>query len=261
VCSSDLISAVFMDTDVLRKLEFTENEIKVYLALLTLGNSSATNIAKTAAIHRSKAYDSLQRLIDKGIIHYSVRDHKRVFSVNNPAELNKLLENRQTALDAEKVAVQELIKEASMIAKEQSTEETSNVYEGLFGIKVFHNQVLSIAEKGDELLILGIPVLANELLRGYFIEFHRLRREKKIPARLIYSYAARGMVEERKQLSLTLARYLPQNIKTPAVIWLLHGVVGIFHFNPKPMCYEIRSKEIFVGFQSYFEYLWELSGD
>ena len=52
----------------LSELGLTQNEIKIYLALLDIGESLAGTIAENSGIHRRNVYDSLERLIKKGFV-------------------------------------------------------------------------------------------------------------------------------------------------------------------------------------------------
>ena len=52
----------------LERIGLSPNEVKIYLTLLRLGASKAGKIAKEAQVDRSATYDSLKRLLEKGII-------------------------------------------------------------------------------------------------------------------------------------------------------------------------------------------------
>jgi sugar-specific transcriptional regulator TrmB len=57
-----------MDTKPLEKLGLQETEIKVYLALLKKGLSTATQISQYTALNRSHIYDKLDILLEKGLM-------------------------------------------------------------------------------------------------------------------------------------------------------------------------------------------------
>ncbi len=248
-----------MDTEILRKLDLTENEIKAYLALLELGPSPATRLAKHANIHRSKAYDSLQRLIAKGLVHYTVQNFRKIFVGNSVDALRRVVLEKEQKVNAQKAAVERLLPLLAQLEKTKTEESSSNVYEGLNGIKVFHNQILSKIQKEDSLAILGIPRAANELLEGFLMEFHVERVRRGVSTRLLYSYEARDKVIERKKLKHTQARYLDALFQTPATILLCDGTIGIISFHPRPVCYEIKNADLYPGFLTYFELLWSHS--
>ena len=52
----------------IREAGLTENESKVYLALLDLGPSLAGQISRKTGMHRRTVYDTTEMLIKKGLI-------------------------------------------------------------------------------------------------------------------------------------------------------------------------------------------------
>ena len=57
-----------MELSELRKIGLTEGEIRVYEALLNLGECTKTSLVKEAGIAPSNIYDITNRLIEKGIV-------------------------------------------------------------------------------------------------------------------------------------------------------------------------------------------------
>ena len=73
-----------MDTSVLWNLGLTKNEIKIYLTLLDEGSSTAGIITEKTGIHRRNVYDSIERLIEKGIVGYIVVKGRKHFEAVDP---------------------------------------------------------------------------------------------------------------------------------------------------------------------------------
>jgi len=61
----------------LQGIGLTDGETKAYLAMLELGSSTVGPIAKKSGISYSKIYEVLQRLIDKGIVSFIVKEKTR----------------------------------------------------------------------------------------------------------------------------------------------------------------------------------------
>ena len=248
-----------METEILRKIGMTENEIKIYLELIKLGSSSATSLSKLSGVNRSKVYEVIKKLSSKGLVHSVIQENKTTFSANPPEEILNIIKDEKEKLTEKESTLKNVIPYLKSIQKTEIEQQKANVYEGLKGIKAFHNKILNKAKPNTEICILGVPKIANELLEGYFIEFHKNRIKKKIRIKILYSYEAKEKVGERKNLSLTEAKYLGKEIKTPAVIWVYNGLIAIFDFDKKPVCYELINSEIYTSFLSYFEFLWRLA--
>ena len=114
--------------ETLKKIGLTTNEIKVYLTLLDLGSSLAGAIAKKANLHRRPTYDSLNRLIEKGLVSYTIKSGKKFF---RPADPERILE---IAKEREK-EIQKILPEIKKKFKATKVEIFSEIYEGKEGIK------------------------------------------------------------------------------------------------------------------------------
>ena len=66
-----------MDTEKLEKLGLSPNESKIYFALLDIGSSTADKISQKAGIHRRTIYDNIEKLLNKGLINYTIRGNKK----------------------------------------------------------------------------------------------------------------------------------------------------------------------------------------
>ena len=81
----------------LRDAGLTENESKVYLALLDFGPSLAGIISRKTGLHRRTVYDTTEMLIKKGLIGYILKNNRRLFEAASPARIPTVVANRMTA--------------------------------------------------------------------------------------------------------------------------------------------------------------------
>ena len=85
-------------TENLIQFGLSEKEAKVYLACLELDDSVASEIAIKSNLPRTLVYDILERLIDLGLISYSIRDNKKFFRASDPEELLRILHEKEEAV-------------------------------------------------------------------------------------------------------------------------------------------------------------------
>lgn len=88
-----------MDTSLLRTLEsigFDEKESRVYLALLELGQGTASEVADKAGLKRPIVYHVVDRLKEKGYAHDVIKKGIKKFSVSEPSNVFKTV---QTAVE------------------------------------------------------------------------------------------------------------------------------------------------------------------
>src|SRR3989338_2518367 len=79
----------------LSKIGLTNAEAKAYLALLDLGQSTVGPIAKRANVSYSKIHALLEKLVDKGLASYSLKERTKFFSPSNPKKIIDFLERKR----------------------------------------------------------------------------------------------------------------------------------------------------------------------
>lgn len=84
-----------MNTQILEDVGLTKTEIKIYLTLPRLGQSTTTPIVREAHIHASKVYEYLDKLIQKGLVTYTIQANKKHFTAADPSFLDEFLREKQ----------------------------------------------------------------------------------------------------------------------------------------------------------------------
>src|SRR3989338_8155759 len=84
--------------EALGKFGMSEKEAKTYLAALELGEGTASDISIKSALPRTLTYDILERLIDLGIVGYTIRLNKKYFHAANPEELLSILREKEESV-------------------------------------------------------------------------------------------------------------------------------------------------------------------
>lgn len=231
-----------MNKEILQTLGLTENEGKVYLALLELGPSLAGTVSKKTGIHRRNIYDIVERLAKKGLIGYIIKNNRKLFEAVNPEKFKDILKQKQQELQENLPFLQDLY------TKTKEKQET-NFYTGVEGLKtVFQDQISE--NKGNEILILGASSSASEILPFYFKWYDKDRVRNKIKTRIISS-------DELKKIPLSEIRYLPQKYANPLAINIYKDKVAIILWKKVPLAIVIKEKEIAESYKQYFELMWK----
>jgi len=85
--------------DQLMKMGFSQEEGRVYLAALELGETSVARIANKAKIERTTAYAHIEALKRRGLISISKQGKKTVYTAENPKKLRNELDEKWKLLD------------------------------------------------------------------------------------------------------------------------------------------------------------------
>jgi len=238
--------------DALEKVGLTSNEIKVYLAVINLGKSSAGKVAKISSLHRRPTYDALSRLVEKGMVSFSIISGKRYFKSTNP---NKILE----IIKEKEEIVKEILPKIKEKYQMKKQEMISEIYEGRNSLKTIMEDIL---RERKEWLSLGSTGKGPSVL-PFYTEMHRKRRVKlKIKRRLIFAPTVEGKEMAQKIIKdgLAEARFLPKEIKHPQTIWIYgNKVVIILVHIDHPLLILIENKDISESYREYFNWLWKIA--
>ena len=159
----------------LKEYGLSENEIKVYVALLKTGESTAQTIAKNANLPRTTTYHLLESLLQKGLVSFIIKETIKYFQPVNPKKLVELLEDK-------KRKIQETLPELIALTGIITEKPKAVIFEGTKGIRSILEDVLgekkTIYHYGDILSL-------QKSLQYIFPQYIQKRVERKIPIKII----------------------------------------------------------------------------
>src|SRR3989338_809466 len=171
-----------MKEEALRKFGLSDREIKMYLALLELGEALASKIAEKTNTPRTLSYDILENLLKKGLVSYVIKSNKKYFSAFDPNNLIGVLKNQTE--EKERLVKEALPELLALKSKKLEEKAKVEVYEGKEGVKTVFNDVLRV---GKEFLCFGSTGISPELIPYELSRFHKERIKRKISWRVIYN--------------------------------------------------------------------------
>ena len=128
-----------MDTQLYEDLGLSPNEARIYDALITYGGSGVSTIALRSKVHRSNAYDSLHRLIEKGLVYEVFGQRETLYEAVDPGKLLEFLEEKQRKLQS---AMPSLL---SRYQKHRAPEQ-AYIFKGVEGVKNYLRLALKTGE-------------------------------------------------------------------------------------------------------------------
>ena len=248
-----------MNTLILEEIGLTKTEIKIYLALLKLGQTTTTNIVKEAGIHASKVYEFLDKLIQKGLVSYVIKSNKKFFSASEPDFLKQFLKDKQEKIKEQEAEIDKILPELKAMKKSKEDRINSEIYEGLRGAKSIYEKILSTLKKGETQYIIGAPKIGNELIEGFLLDWHKRRIKKGIKCKYIYDSDAKCYGKVREKMPLTYVKYFPKKMVSPVWIEIFGNNVLIGHIKGRnAVLFLIQDKEIAKGYLNYFDLIWNV---
>lgn len=247
-----------METSQLESIGLTKSEIKVYLALLKLGETTAGPIVDEAKITRSKIYDILERLKNKGLVSYITKESTKYFSAADPNNIIKYIEEKEKKLKEEKEIIGELIPRLEDQYKKSIEKQTAEVFIGLNGMRNAFNILINEFDSSEIFYAFGAGKGENvEQIQNFFENLHNKRSQKKVKSKIIFNESSRGLFKSQEKSKLVEARYLLES--TPAAINIYKNYVIIALLSENPITFLIRNKEVAESFKEYFNVMWKFA--
>ena len=248
-----------MDERVFEKLGLTKGEIKVYLALNKLGESTIGPIGRESKVSKSKMYDILDKLIEKGLVGYISKEGTKYFVANDPHMILEYVNSKEKELQTTKQQVESFLPSLMLQRDTSMKHPKAEIYAGWTGIKAVRDELIKTYKPKGMFLTMGCPKAANDILEAYFLEFHKRRLKNKIGMKIIYNSDARVYGIIRTKMKNTEVRYLPKKFPSPHWIDIFPEAVLFVMVLQNPLAFVVRDAELASGFRSYFEVMWKNS--
>lgn len=246
-----------MNTEALRKIGLTENEIKIYLDLLKSGTSTAYDIGKRTGIYRVHVYDKLEQLMDKGLVTHVYMGAKKFFQATNPSKIQQYLEDRKRELESQEEAVGSILPELEKMANLPKEDTFVEVFKGNEGLKYF---LKDIVKTGKEVLITGIDDQKyQETLPIFMKQYFRDLKKSKIKERVI-TVKRKGVFLFNKELApTTIYRFLEETQFNPVNTFVYGEKIVIVTWGSPVTAVMIKNSQIAETYRNHFEHLWKMS--
>ena len=242
-----------MHDEIFDELGLTNSETRVYIVLLDLGTAQIGQIMEKTGMHRRNIYDSIARLLEKGLVSYVLVNNKKVFSPASPKRLIGLVEERKFKLDNLKDRLNKIMPELELRTKLEERHDV-RFFRGVEGLKTVFEHIL---RTGEDYIGASPGYQLENVLKYYMKYFANKRVKAKIRNRLIYSEKARKQV---KKNPLSEIRYIPEHYSSIAALRIYGDNVAILLLSEKePMAIVIKNQSIADGYRKYFELMWKVA--
>ncbi|MCB9358741.1 helix-turn-helix domain-containing protein [Candidatus Woesearchaeota archaeon] len=250
-----------MDTNVLTELGLTDGEIKVYVALCRLGETTSGPLVDESGVSVSKVYQILDRLAKKGLASHIVKRNTKYFKPADPDRLKDYLREKEEELKKKEDDLDVLIPQLKDWSGTAINAETAQVFDGLRGLQTARERSLKTMKKGDEMWIIGIAKTPYEgTMTPYFKDFHERRYKKGIFCRYLYNdYAKDPHGKLSATYPLSEVRYMKKELVTHAWMEIYGDTVTIGINKGKSFSVVIQNQEVANSFKIYAQLLWSMA--
>jgi len=158
-------------TEVLQQIGLSKNEAKIYETLLTHGELSVGNISIKSKIHRRNIYDTIQRLLQKGLVFEIIESKENKYQAVEPNKVMEMLKEKENLLSS-------IMPNLENLYKKTPHQNKMFVYKGIEGWKNYFKDILNVKE--DFYCIGGKGGWLDPQIQDIFPEFIKEAQKEKI---------------------------------------------------------------------------------
>ena len=251
-----LLNLFTMYAQIFEALGIAKNEGKIYETLLAEGELSVGKIATRSKIHRRNVYDSLNRLIEKGLVFEIILKKESQYKAVDPNKLMEMIQEKKTILKKAMPGLESLYRSSPR-------KEEVYIYRGPEGWKNYMRDMLRIA---DEAHFIGAKgAWLDHRVKHFFPQFIKEAKKKKIKFYHLFDHEVQTQVKEILPHVGKNYRFLPPGYSAPAAIDLFGDHVNIISgikFGGMEEEFSITvivNQRVADAFRLWFKLIWDLS--
>jgi sugar-specific transcriptional regulator TrmB len=244
---------------ILEKLGLSPNEAKIYLSLLEYGERGVASISAEAGIHRRNVYDSLKRLLDKGLVQQFLDTKENRYAPVDPSKLSEIIAEQ----------FQQLQEVMPVLAKQftrSKPQQQAFILKGIEGMKIVWNMMLK--EKKDIYSVGAKGQWFDPALTVARKRFLDALSKTNVAIYLLRDY---NFVQQEKdflknfQFEKIKSRVLPKDYDTSSSINLCgdyviqYNSVTILRLPVDTTFYVIKDRDLAESYHRWFEFMWQMS--
>jgi len=243
-----------MYEELLRNIGLSPNEARVYESLLQAGESSVQEISIKSKVHRRNVYDSLTKLMEKGLASEVFVKGEKHFKAINPRRLLELIKEKEERINK---ALPE------MQAKYEAVEEKEEAY-FYRGTEGFKNYLQDILKAKETVYFIGAKAFwLDPRLKHYLPHFDRERKRLGIKFMHLFDHEVKEQKPEILKLVGKPYKFLPEQYSSQTAVDIFGDYVVTFvgvkpgELYEEPVQFVMKSRRLADGYRKFFQFMWD----
>lgn len=228
----------------------------MYDVLLRERKALYGQIIKKTRLHRSVVYDTMDKLVKKGVVYVVIENGTKVFYAE-PLQvlIDKSKEEQELAKQKELLVlkIQRKLENAHMC-----DEHDILVYKGSKGMVTFFNTLL---EEDKSCLVMGAPRESADMMPpGYWGKYNRLVSENGGKPKYLFNDSLREWAKTNiGGIPHISVRYLPKQFDPLTETCITKKSLYLSIWKLAPVGIIIRDENVAKSYRQYFDHLWKLA--
>lgn len=229
----------------------SNEEIKVYLAVLSLGGATVREIYNITKIKRTTIYLIAERLIAKGLMGEYQAKYGMHYMVQTPRSLITKLENIKTEIEM-------VMPQLEALSKKDAYEPSVKFYKGRAGYVTILDD--SLEKESQEVLYLGRADELNSIVgEKYILErYISTRLKKRITFKeLVFPDKFSQNLKVKDASELRQTKFIPESYSFGANMLIYDNKVAYFSSRMELISVLIESRDIYQIEKQKFNLIWD----
>ncbi len=239
-----------MNRTLLKDFGFTEYESLLYLTLLSQGPLSAYTLAEKAGLYRQVTYDTLYRLVEKGLVSSVQEGKSQIFKALDPALLLATLQEKAEQF-------KQFLPTLKKLEKQSQDSLLVETYKGSQVTRIALRDIITcLQEKGGEVLCTAVDEFIP--LKKYQTLCEQYERDMltyHITERVILMQGSKGIFTK----GTSTYRTIPKKYFNDNPVQIYGNNIQLLIWGNPDYLLIIRSKEAAEAYRKQFEFLWKFA--
>jgi HTH-type transcriptional regulator, sugar sensing transcriptional regulator len=118
---------------------FEPKEAEIYLAILSLGKATVTDIARKSGVKRTTVYEYLDNLVRGNLVHKTSQGKRIMYLAENPEKIGKLLDHRKKHFE-------KILPDLKSVFARSSHKPQIRFYEGIEGMRAIYEEMTKTSQ-------------------------------------------------------------------------------------------------------------------
>ncbi len=243
-----------MYQELLQKVGLSLNEARVYEAMLFLGEANVNSISVKSKVHRRNVYDSLHKLIEKGLASETFVKGEKLFKPIDPQRLQEIIKEKEIALDS-------YLPQMKKLYDSVEPEAEAYFFRGVEGFKSYLQLILK--EKKTVYFIGAKAFWLDPRLQHYLRHFEKERLKLGIEFKHLFDFEIKAQKPEILKLVGKPYKFLPPQYSSATAVDIFGDYVVTFvgvkpgELYEEPLQFVLKSKLLADGYRKFFQFMWD----
>jgi sugar-specific transcriptional regulator TrmB len=241
-------------TDILQDLGLSPNEAKIYEGLIEIGQAGVPEISIKIGVHKRNVYDTIPRLLQKGLIYQISNSKENKYSAIEPNKLEDLIWEKESKL-------KNILPALNAQFKKTSVKEAVYVYKGVEGFK---NYLRDILKEGKDVYFVGAKGgWFDQDMQVYIKKFLAEAKKKGIKYHHIFDQEVKTLAPELLPQLGKPYKFLPAEYSTTGAIDIFGDHVVTFsgltlkNITDDVTLIVIVNRELAECYRTWFRFMWD----